>query len=245
LGNHRFRPELVEKARTKLQKAEDARTGIVSPEEEPLAPPPNWRGLRTTGNVKLLALLIAFQDYPPTNTQSYIHSNLFGSGDSTRFPYESLSPYYTRSSYGQLSITGNTLGWYTTAYPRSEVPLTSAGRENLIKEALNYYNSLGHDFTQYDNDGDGDIDYLIVIWTGPDNGWANFWWGMYLSYFDSSYAIDGKTIDSYSWQWESRPVDGAFSPRVAIHETGHALGCLTTTTTTARFVPREVSGGWT
>lgn len=224
LGNHRFKPELVEKAKRKLQKIKNDQLGISQPEEEPQAPPPNWRGLQTTGNVKILALLIAFSDYPPANTQSYIHSNLFGAGTPARYPYESLSSYYTRSSYGQFSISGNTLGWYTTAYPRSQIPQTTEGRENLIKEALNYYNALGHDFTQYDNDGDGDIDYMIVIWTGPDNGWANFWWGYYTGFSDSSYRIDGKSIDRYSWQWESLPPGGTFSPVVVIHETGHALG---------------------
>ena len=224
LGNHRFNPELVEKAKRKLQKVKNDYLGIDQHEPEPFAPPPSWRGLQTTGNVKLLTLLIAFSDYPPTNTQSYIHSNLFGRGDPARYPYESLAAYYTRSSYGQLAISGNTIGWYTTAYARSEVPQTTSGREDLIKEALNYYNSTGHDFTQYDNDGDGDIDYLIIIWTGPNNGWANFWWGYYTGFSDGSYTIDGKTIDRISWQWESNPIGGIFNPRVVIHETGHALG---------------------
>jgi len=224
LGNHRFKPELVEKVKRKLQKMKNEYLGIVQPEAETFAPPPVWQGLQTTGNVKLLALLIAFPDYPPSNTQDFIDSNLFGTGNPARYPYENLAAYYARSSYNQLAITGNTLGWYTTAYPRSQVPETIIGRENLIKEALNHYNSLGHDFTQYDNDGDGDIDYLIVIWTGPDNGWANFWWGYYTGFSDASYTIDGKTIDRISWQWESRPVGGTFSPLVVIHETGHALG---------------------
>jgi len=214
----------VERARRKLQKVREAYLGIVQPEAEFFAPPPAWRGLQTTGNVRLLALLIAFPDYPASNTPGFIQSNLFGAGDPARYPYESLAAYYTRSSYNRLAITGNTLGWYTTAYPRSDVPQTTEGRENLIKEALNYYNALGHDFAQYDNDGDGDIDYLIVIWTGPDNGWANFWWGYYTGFSDSDYTIDGKTIDRISWQWESNPVGGTFNPRVVIHETGHALG---------------------
>ena len=52
------------------------------------------------------------------------------------------------------------------------------GRQALIKEALNYFNSQGqgHDFSQYDYDQDGDIDYFAVFWTGPDTGWGNFWW---------------------------------------------------------------------
>jgi len=148
---------------------------------------------------------------------------LFSTG-SGGFPYESLHNYYDRSSYTQLNIQGNTLGWYSTAYPRSSIPTNYVGRENLIKEVLNYYNSLGHDFTQYDNDLDGYIDYFVVIWTGPDTGWGSFWWGYMTHFQDSSYTLDGKHLDTYSWQWESRPVGGTFSPIVVIHETGHALG---------------------
>jgi len=188
-----------------------------------LTPPPAWRGMPTTGTVKILAVLIAFSDYPPSNTADSISSMLFGNG-SGGYPYESLRNYYDRSSYSQLNIQGNVLGWYTTSYPRSSVAQNTTGRQNLIKEVLNYYNSVGHDFTQYDNDGDGAIDYLVVIWTGPDNGWGNFWWGYMTTFNDPSYLLDGKRLDTYSWQWEARPYPGTFSPKVVIHETGHALG---------------------
>jgi M6 family metalloprotease-like protein len=121
-------------------------------------------------------------------------------------------------------MIGNTLGWYTTPYPRGDVSPTKNGRENLIREVLNYYDSQGHDFTQYDNDGDGVIDYFVVIWTGPDTGWSDFWWGYMTHFSDSSFTLDGKTLDVYSWQWEAKPWPGTFSPKVVIHETGHALG---------------------
>ncbi len=141
------------------------------------------------------------------------------------YPYESLRNYYLRSSYNQLDIQGSVLGWYTTAYPWDSLPETTQGRESVIKEALNYYNSQGHDFTQYDNDGDGEIDYLIVIWTGPHGGWATFWWAYKATFTDSTYELDGKRLRTYSWQWESSGYPtGDFSVRTVIHETGHALG---------------------
>ena len=126
----------------------------------------------TKGNVKILALLIAFNDIAPANTAASIDGKLFGDGLPADAPRESVRNYYRRASFNQLEIGGNTLGWYTTAYPRSSVTQTRAGRETLIKEALNSFNAAGHDFAQYDNDGDGAIDYFVVIWTGPDNGWA-------------------------------------------------------------------------
>jgi len=44
------------------------------------------------------------------------------------------------------------------------------------------------------------------------------------NFTDSSYLLDGKRLNTYSWQWEARPYPGTFNPRVVIHETGHALG---------------------
>ncbi|MFI5295451.1 MAG: M6 family metalloprotease domain-containing protein [Thermodesulfovibrionales bacterium] len=194
-------------------------------------PPQAWRGMPTTGTVKMFALLIDFSDCPHYNSRAGINSALFGDGslipDNT-FPYESLASYYGRSSYDQLDLShGVTLGWYRPAYTRASMPMTDAARESLIKEAISHFKGLGQDFSQFDNNGDGTIDYFAVIWTGPDNGWANFWWGQCFSRFlDPTFTVDGKKLGRYSWQWEynNGGYSGPFSPRTIIHETGHALG---------------------
>jgi M6 family metalloprotease-like protein len=218
IGNHRVKPGLAASAAYRLQ-LDQWQKGRLS--EHP-TPPPGWQGMPTKGNVKIFALLIAFSDYAPSNTAASIDGKLFADGSAAP-PYESVRNYYRRASYNQLEIGGATLGWYTTTYPRSSVAQTRAGREALIKEALSSLDA-GHDFSQYDNNGDGAIDYFVVIWTGPDNGWANFWWGYQTSFGDSSYLLDGKRLGDYSWQWETRTTGGTFSPLVVIHETGHALG---------------------
>jgi len=211
LGNHKFSNGLVSRFSARMNR------------ECAMAPPLGWQGMPTTGNVKILTLMIGFSDYLPNTEADLVYGRMFGDGPGT-VPYESLRNFYRRSSYGLLEFSGSTLGWYITSYPRSSVPQSTSGREGLIKEALSYYEEQGHDFSQYDNDGDGTIDYLVVVWTGPDTGWANFWWG-YDTYFqDSSFKLDGKTLGNYSWQWESNPVGGKFTARVVIHETGHALG---------------------
>jgi len=218
-GNDKLSPQLIKRLKKRLYINADI------PEGDTLAPPPEWEGMPTTGNVKIPVLLISFQDHPNKNSSSLIENKIFGKGRSYDFPLESLTGFYERSSYGKLKITGNILGWYKHQDLRENVQEDTAGREDLIMEALSYYDSKGHNFSQYDNDNDGDIDYLVVIWSGTHGEWASFWWAYQTSFYNRSLTLDGKRLSLYSWQWESKnyPND-EFSTSTLIHETGHALG---------------------
>lgn len=174
-----------------------------------------FSGLPTTGNPKIFVLLIDFSDYPHTIDSSVIQSMIFGEGNSNNYPYESLKSYYERSSYGKLNIEGDLYGWYR-ALNRRDYYTNNA--EVLIEEAIDYYHNQGAIFDKYDNDGDGEIDYFAVFWTGPDTGWATFWWGWQSYFGDQDYLVDGKKLGTFSWQWEED------TPATVIHETGHALG---------------------
>jgi M6 family metalloprotease-like protein len=221
LGNHKVSPKLVWSARQRLQNLVSGRS------EDSRTPPPCWQGgLPSLGSPKMFVLCIAFSDMPPVNgdTQELINSKLFGDG-TDGLPYDSLRNFYRRSSYDQLDIGGATLGWYTTTYTRSHVGESTTGRENLIKEALNYFHAQGHDFSQYDNDGDGYADYFAVLWTGQHGDWDTFWWGYTTGFSDSNFVLDGIRFGSYSWQWESYNYpSGLYEPSTIIHETGHSLG---------------------
>ena len=226
-GNYKMAPRLVSRMNEKMRflAMDKGAAGLPSRTvDRIMAPPPGWKGMPTKGTVKVLALLIAFNDYPPTTPAATMSSRLFGDGQGGP-PFDSLRNYYRRSSYNQLEIQGNVLGWYAAPYARSTVVETDAGRQNLIKEALTYFDQQGHDFSQYDNDGDGAIDYFCVFWTGPHGEWASFWWGYYTNFYDPSFRVDGKRLSQYSWQWElyGYPT-GSFNPSTIIHETGHALG---------------------
>jgi M6 family metalloprotease-like protein len=194
----------------------------------------------TKGNVKFFTLLIDFPDYPASggangdySTSTQIDSAVFGDGSlipTNPYPYESLKNYYERSSYNQLHFSGMTLGYYRAGYTRASMGdnPTTAQREQLIKEAIASFDGTV-DFSQFDNDGDGKIEYFMVIWTGPDNGWSNFWWSYKTNWSDSSYTVDGVKLGFYSWDWAGgdyasvNPVK-PFEPYVVMHETGHGLG---------------------
>lgn len=234
LGNHKFAPQLVEKFKAKkriLKRKYLESRGLAT--REPLAPlsgsaqPGLNRTLQSTGSPKTFVLLIEFNDHPHRFSWMEIADTVYGDGDPANYPRESLAKYYKRSSHDLLDLSdGQIFGWVTIPSDRSAIAQTTEDREKLIKKVLDYFNntSTGHDFSQYDNDGDGYIDYFIVFWSGPSeartpNGPVPFWWRYQTTWADTSYTLDGKKLNRYSWQDE--PENGA---AVVIHETGHALG---------------------
>jgi len=221
IGNHRvdyfrLREAINRTARSYLQ-AKGMSAAKLNTLFPPMAPPPAWRGMPTTGSVKTFVLLIEFKDQLHTNTANSINDIMFGN-PAAGSPYESMAAYYRRSSYNQLNISGTTFAWYKIDKNRADINTNDAGRDGLIKEAIQHFDNQGHDFSQYDNNGDGVIDYFLVFWTGPDTGWGTFWWGYQTSFSDSSFKVDGVKLGKYSWQWEG------LDATVPIHETGHALG---------------------
>jgi M6 family metalloprotease-like protein len=221
LGNDRASPDLIRRKLAQIQALQEGRAF----DREAF---PYQTGLPSLGSPKIFALLIDFPDYPHTQQQSFISNKLFGNGDPTEFPYDSLRNFYQRSSYYQLTIQGNVLPWYRAQNNRDHYG-SNPGVVELIKEALNYHNPT-HDFSQYDNNGDGVIDYFCVVWTGPDNGWGNIWWAwcdMWAGYFyNNPFTVGGKHVGIFSWQWEKNEVQGQphFMVSTVTHESGHALG---------------------
>ena len=223
-GNHRMRPHLAARALVKLR----ALQGLPPPP----APLPRWRGMPTTGTNRVLVFLIEFPDCPHVNSAESITDKVFGDGVAADYPIESLKEYYLRSSYGQLTMEGSVLGWHMMQHDRSwyttEYTNPDQARFEIIKEVADHYDA-SHDYSQYDNNGDGELDYVAVIWAGPDTGNRTFWWGWKSNIRFGNLTRDGVQFLDYSWQWESNPVQdnrpgGEYSPKVLIHETGHALG---------------------
>jgi len=218
-GNHLISPSLLERLKRKINCITNNSFARIQ------SPPPDWRGMPTTGNVKILVLLLSFPDADNINSTNLIQDKMFGKGKASEFPLESLREFYIRSSFDKLKISGNVLGWYKSKALRSTVPDSISGRESLIMEALTFYDDKGHDFSQYDNDNDGDIDYFAVIWSGKRGEWASFWWAYQTQFGNENFKLDGKLLYTYSWQWESYNYPyGEFSPSTVIHESGHALG---------------------
>jgi M6 family metalloprotease domain len=211
--------------------------------------------LKSAGTAKTLTILIDFKDLRaatelPSLTVQAINDNIYGTGtaDAATFkPHDSLHNYYSRASQGLVNVQGNVLGWHEFPKNRSEyepqkAPATlppaqrrqvQAAFDNtanfrLISGALDAYDAT-HDFAQYDNDNDGDIDLVTILYAGPRGGWGSFWWAYRWEFFipeASTKTFDGKRLKQFVFQFvDTRGPNGRdYNPTTLLHEMGHAFG---------------------
>ena len=230
LGNDRLAPALMKRVDDLLTLGGAATTLPVWP---------RYTGLETTGVQAAPTVLIDFSDYPATVTPGQLDSLLNGPGDPARYPVEDLHDYYARASYGALDLRCDVLGVYHAGVPRGDIDVNDWSSETrLIEQAFASFDAT-QDFSQYDHDGDGVIDYAVVYWTGPAGDWASFWWG-HFGGGGGTVSFDGVTLGPHSWQWEPTGMDAS----VVIHETGHALGLPDYYDYDDTVGPRGGVGGW-
>lgn len=177
----------------------------------------------STGDVKVLVILIEFPDYIHSETKyshNFVSNYLFGPSD---YPHESISSFYNKSSLGKLNIEADVLGWYKTKN-RSNY-YTSNYRDYasdyIIIEALEYYESQGYDFSIYDANNDGFVDAVYALYSRNFDSRSDTWWA-YQTFLENEFILDNKIICNYMWASVSFiESDGALT---FIHETGHLMG---------------------
>lgn len=205
--------------------------------------------LPSTGDVETLTILIEFNDHQgagllPTRQQFW--DNIYGAGTvigKHHTPYESVNAYYRRASEGLVEISGEVLDWYhfpndRNTYEPAKAPagpnqethqsyLDNSALFKLVDEALSAADA-DHDFSQYDNDLDGDIDLVTILYAGPKGGWGSFWWAYRWEFFvqeANNAKFDGKRVRQFVFQFvDVHKNTNDFNPLTLIHETGHAFG---------------------
>ena len=180
------------------------------------------------GTRRALVLLVDFADKPATQSQAHFTDMLFSSGV---YATGSMRDFYREASYNKLDVTGLvsgtggvTTGWYRAPQPKSYYTDGNFGFndypknaqklvEDVIDLAAPYVN-----FADYDNDGDGIVDALIVICAGSgaeatgntNDIWSHMW------------GIVPKTFNDVKIQtYFMAPEDGRVG--VMAHELGHLL----------------------
>ncbi|MBI5832809.1 MAG: M6 family metalloprotease domain-containing protein [Armatimonadetes bacterium] len=178
------------------------------------------------GTRRAVCLLIQYSDMAATLPASHYDDLLFSQG-TYNVGAGSMHDYYQKASHGQLDFTGQVTGSWLTAsqthdyyadgqYGDGTFPKNVQG---LVAEAVALADPIV-DFSQYDNDGDGMVDNLMVVHAGPGAEFTtnvnDIWsqsWGL-----DTPVMVDGVAAQNFIIQ----PEDGGVG--VFCHEMGHGLG---------------------
>ncbi len=186
-------------------------------------------GAQVSGNFNILAICADHPDKTSSVAASAFDNLIFGAGAGT------VRHFYNEMSYGTLTIvtvnTPSSLGWqrlstnYSTyvnnAYGLGGYPNNT---QKLCEDLVDLINPLV-DFSDYDNDGNGYVDGLVLIHPGRgaefSGSTADIWshkWGI------SPRLRDGVYISAYSIQPEYWNSPGDITIGVYAHEIGHLFG---------------------
>jgi M6 family metalloprotease-like protein len=184
-------------------------------------------GTRASSVEKTVVLLIDFTDvqHDSSNTKPYFDQLLFDQSGG-----RSMYDYYSENSYGQFTFLGTTgARWYTSSQTMAYYGADSTtGVDDLtgpiyrlVEEAVQLADA-DIDFSQYDNDGDGKVDHVIVVHAGggqessvnDNNIWSHRW----VVPDSENLIVDGVAVYNYIMLSEFSPL-GVFA-----HEFGHDLG---------------------
>jgi immune inhibitor A len=182
-------------------------------------------------DMRVLILLATFSDQPYQTNAVYWDSLIFGNqmGDMRNYYHEvSYNEFHVQPGSGQEPsqigwvLMPHTYAYYVNGqYGFGQYPRNAQGLVVDMIQAVDPY----VDFSVYDNDGDSNVDGLMVVHTGPgaeltgstDDIWSHAW-GVPTQY------VDGVAISGYSMEPEYWQHSGDMTCGVSCHEFGHQLG---------------------
>lgn len=189
-------------------------------------------GAPAMGTRKMLLILVEFPDFrfQKTKKDFELLMNQINYTDNGR--YGSVRDFYKENSFGQLDLIHDVVGVYRLQYERAYYG-GNDGYSNdhdprqMALEAVTMANA-DVNFADYDNDGDGIVDGVHIIYAGPgeeagggsDCIWAHSW--------TVSATVDGLRTLRYSCSPEIRGSGGSQMTHIGVicHEIGHVLGAM-------------------
>ena len=195
-----------------------------------------------TGRKKGIVILMQFPDKAfVTKDVNAVYTDFFNKeGYSDYGMSGSVRDYFKAQSYGALDIEFDVVGPYTTAYDMAyygghDGDSKDCNPAMMVKEGCMAADGKV-DFSDYDWDGDGEVDQVFVIYAGVgesydttgDNRFADtIWpheWAMQWSV--GALMLDGVRVDTYACGCELRGVKGTTIDGIgtACHEFSHCLG---------------------
>ena len=185
----------------------------------------------STGTRKALLLLVDYPDQLATYSLQDFDNLANQTGYNVNGQTGSFRDYYIDISYGALVINTDLQGWFTAPNNRATYGRDAgyAAATDLIRFAVDEAEAAGTDFSQYDGDGDGRVDVVMVIHSGRgteesgdyDDIWSHRW---VMSGGGNAVTYDGVLVNDYIIQAEKYGSTNITNIGVLCHEFGHALG---------------------
>ena len=189
----------------------------------------------TQGSRKLLCILMNFKDKPFVR-QKADFENLF---NQVGYKYNvegatgSVKDYFLECSYNQLNLTVDVAGPYTADYNMAYYGANNSNGNDvkpsaLITEAVKAA-SKDVNYANYDNDNDGSVDGVYVIFAGygeEAGASSDAIWSHASSI--SPLTFNGKRVSTYSCSPELMGKSGSSITGIGVicHEFGHVLGAM-------------------
>jgi immune inhibitor A len=179
---------------------------------------------------RLLTILVKFTDKANSVGESNFSSFIYGTSGN------SVHVYYDEVSYGNLDIVTvnlpGTTGWFTAPqtynyYASSNNCLGSypTNCQKLAEDLATLVNPVV-DFSQYDNDGDGFVDAILIVHAGRGAEWASTAGDIWSHQWStvSQPLVDGVRVSTYVTAPEFWVSPGDITIGVYVHELAHAFG---------------------
>lgn len=188
----------------------------------------------TPDTLRIVVILVDFSDNQWTSgvqgTVEYFENMMFSEGV---MPNGSMKEFYLENSYGNFILAGEILGWYrmpeTYAYyvdGQAGFGTYPQNAQKLAEDAVAAANP-DVDYSQFDNDGDGTVEGLMIVHAGEgrETSGSDYHIHSHQWFMSTTQYYDGVGLRKYSMQPEhTRFGDGLVDIGVFCHEFGHVLG---------------------
>lgn len=184
------------------------------------------------GSPEIPVLLIGFSDVKITKTRAQFDAMLNSPGYSDNGAIGSVYDYYNENSFGQFTPHFDVLEPVNLTSSLSTYGNNINNTYNALIAACDKLNSTV-DFSKYDNDGDGLVDFIIFYFAGYDeaqcpqtSAYTKYIWSHASNISSLGKTYDGVTLGKYFCTSELKGYTGSTmcSIGTTCHEFAHTLG---------------------
>lgn len=201
-----------------------------------------YLNMASTGEQKMLVIPVSFKDTNTSNKaykRTFIQNAFFGEENKTT--YESVASFYNKSSYGHLKLSGEVSDWFNLDLTPSELTSTihasNLASRYVLDKAVDWYKANYDNILDFDNDHDGYIDGVFLIYDTPFQNKSSIFW----AYTDrisknerflgangvwQTLNTDPVYLNGYSWASYDflKAINNTVDSHIITHETGHLFG---------------------